>query len=157
MLAYTYTNKHAHNCSYSHLSLGLGLHMFVIAGTNLCTAIWDPRHTHTYTHTQIKLDWAVTTKSSAAAALAGFFRKGVRVDWKLQLVANRGLWWVSMRRVFTHTPAPPRMVEAASTAESTQPFCNTSRNSPSCLPPLSVWGIDEVVPLSEFAVISPGS
>lgn len=154
MLAYTYTNKHAHNCSYSHLSLGLGLHMFVIAGTNLCTAIWDPPPTHTYTN---QTGLGCHHKKLCSGSAGWLFRKGVRVDCKLQLVANHGLWWVSMRCVFTHTPAPPWMVEAASTAESTQPFCNTSRNSPSCLPPLSVWGIDEVVPLSEFAVISPGS
>lgn len=48
-----------------------------------------------------------------------------------------------MHSVFTHTPAPPRMGERerdGSTAESTQPFCNTSRNFPSSPCMRNRWG-----------------
>lgn len=69
---------------------------------------------------------------------AGFLQR-VRVECKLQLLADRGPWWISMHSVFTHTPAPPtKGRRRCRAAESTQPFCSTSRNSPS-LSALSVW------------------
>lgn len=91
-------------------------------------------------------------KGSAAGAQASWlFCDGSELTANYSCWPTRGPWWISARSVFTHTPAPHGWGDS-STARSTQPFCNTSRNSLS-LSPL----YDEVVPLSEFAVISPGS
>ena len=105
-------------------------------------------------HTHIKPDWAVATASFHGGFFFFFFAEGQ--SWLQITAGGRAKAGDRSHRALclpTHT-CTPTDGRGGSAAESAQPFCNTSRNFPSSLP---VWGIDEVVPLSEFAVISPGS
>lgn len=108
-------------------------------------------HSYATTHTSNQI---APSPQKAFAAAFFFFAKGQ--SWLQITAGDRAKAGDRSHRALClpiHT-CTPTDGGGGSEAESTQPFCNTSRNFPSSLP---VWGIDEVVPLSEFAVISPGS
>lgn len=92
------------------------------------------------THTHTKPDYAVTTKSFVEAAQAGWLSaKGQ--SW-LQITAGgwpRLVMDLNALCVYPHT-CTPTVGRDGSTAESTQPFCNTSRNSLSSPCMRNRWG-----------------
>lgn len=103
-----------------------------------------------HTHTRIIPDYAVATKSFVSAAQAGWlFAKGQ--SW-LQMTSDG---WPRLEMdlnalcVYPHTCSPTDGRDCRAHSHFVTPQ--------ETLSPLPVWGIDEVVPLSEFAVISPGS
>lgn len=127
----TSANIHARTCYHAHRH-----YIKVFARTN--------HHTHTHmqphTRTHIKPDCAVTRKGFAAAVLAGWlFAKGQ--SW-LQITAGgrpRLVIDLNALCVYPHTCTPTDGRDG-STAESTQPFCNTSRNFPSSPCMRNRWG-----------------
>ncbi len=142
----TSTNMHA--CTYSRAHRHC---IKVFARTDQRTLNHMGPHTRTHAH-QTRLRCHQRKRHcSSAGRLA--FRKGS------ELTANYSRWPTEagdrsqMHSMFTHTPAPPWMGEMAA-----QPRAHSHFVTPQgTFPPLPVWGIDEVVPLSEFAVISPGT
>lgn len=134
--AFSHLNSQAHalTSSYAHCCWARVCFMFV------CGSSHSHTHTRVWNPVELLQQWK----------LAGLY-KGSEFYCKLQLLANQGLWWIWMLPVFTHTCSPTeerRRLSHFVTPQGTPLFYRL---------PLPVWGIDEVGPLSEFAVISPGS